>query len=182
MTFEIVFVIGIIIFAFILFVTEKFSLDATALLVLTILLLGGFLSIEEAISGFSNPAVIVISLLFVLSHALQKTRILEYLIVRINQIVSRSRTVGLGVYLFTISVASALMNNTAIVAVFMPVTIRLAHKYKLSPSTINTLSLTPKESPFCTLSNKLNISLIITRFHLFQCPDLILVDLHVDIS
>ena len=37
MTFEIVFVIGIIIFAFILFVTEKFSLDATALLVLTIL-------------------------------------------------------------------------------------------------------------------------------------------------
>ena len=134
MTFEIVFVIGIIIFAFILFVTEKFSLDATALLVLTILLLGGFLSIEEAISGFSNPAVIVISLLFVLSHALQKTRILEYLIVRINQIVSRSRTVGLGVYLFTISVASALMNNTAIVAVFMPVTIRLAHKYHLSPS------------------------------------------------
>ena len=134
MTFEIVFVIGLIIFAFILFVTEKFSLDATALLVLTILLLGGFLSIEEAISGFSNPAVIVISLLFVLSHALQKTRILEYLIVRINQIVSRSRTVGLGVYLFTISVASALMNNTAIVAVFMPVTIRLAHKYHLSPS------------------------------------------------
>ena len=134
MTFEIVFVIGIIIFAFILFVTEKFSLDATALLVLTILLLGGFLSIDEAISGFSNPAVIVISLLFVLSHALQKTRILEYLIVRINQIVSRSRTVGLGVYLFTISVASALMNNTAIVAVFMPVTIRLAHKYHLSPS------------------------------------------------
>ena len=134
MTFEIVFVIGIIIFAFILFVTEKFSLDATALLVLTILLLGGFLSIEEAISGFSNPAVIVISLLFVLSHALQKTRILEYLIVRINQIVSRSRTVGLGVYLFTISVASAIMNSTAIVAVFMPVTIRLAHKYHLSPS------------------------------------------------
>ncbi len=134
MTFEIAFVLGLIVLAFILFVSEKFSLDVTALLILTILFLGGFLSIDEAISGFSNPAVIVISLLFVLSHALQKTRVLEYLIVRINQLVSRSRTLGLGIYLFTIGVASALMNNTAIVAVFMPVTIRLAHKYHLSPS------------------------------------------------
>ena len=85
-------------------------------------------------SGFSNPAVIIISLLFILSHALQKTRILEYLIVRINQLVSRSKSLGLGVYLLTIAFASALMNNTAIVAIFMPVTIRLAHRYRMSPS------------------------------------------------
>ena len=134
MTFEIAFVLGLIFLAFILFVTEKFSLDVTALLILTILFIGGFLSVEEAMSGFSNPAVIIISLLFILSHALQKTRILEYLIVRINQLVSRSRSLGLGVYLLTIAFASALMNNTAIVAIFMPVTIRLAHRYHMSPS------------------------------------------------
>ena len=134
MTIEIAFVLGLIFSAFILFVTEKFSLDVTALLILTILFLGGFLSIDEAISGFSNPAVITISLLFVLSYALQKTRILEYLIVRINQLVSRSITLGLSVYLLTIALASALMNNTAIVAIFMPVTIRLAHRYHMSPS------------------------------------------------
>ena len=134
MTFEIAFVLGLIFLTFILFVTEKFSLDVTALLILTILFLGGFLTIDEAISGFSNPAVITISLLFVLSYALQKTRILEYLIVRINQLVSRSITLGLSVYLLTIALASALMNNTAIVAIFMPVTIRLAHRYHMSPS------------------------------------------------
>ena len=134
MTFEIAFILALIFLAFILFVTEKFSLDVTALLILTILLLGGFLSIEEAMSGFSNPAVITISLLFILSYALQKTRILEYLIVRINQLVSRSRSLGLSVYLLTIALASALMNNTAIVAIFMPVTIRLAHRYHMSPS------------------------------------------------
>ncbi|MDP6992466.1 MAG: SLC13 family permease [Candidatus Marinimicrobia bacterium] len=134
MTFEIAFVLGLIILAFILFVTEKFSLDVTALLVLTILFLGNFLTPAEAISGFSNPAVITIGLLFVLSNALQKTRILEYIIVRINKLVTRSKTLGLGVYLFTIGIASALMNNTAIVAIFMPVTIRLAHQYRMSPS------------------------------------------------
>ena len=134
MTFEIAFVLGLIILAFILFVTEKFSLDVTALLVLSILFLGNFLTPAEAISGFSNPAVITIGLLFVLSNALQKTQILEYLIVRINKLVTRSRILGLGIYLFTIGIASALMNNTAIVAIFMPVTIRLAHQYRLSPS------------------------------------------------
>ena len=134
MNFEIAFVLGLVLLTFILFVTEKFSLDVTALLILTILFIGGFLSVEEAMSGFSNPAVIIISLLFILSHALQKTRILEYLIVRINQLVSRSRPLGLGVYLLTIAFASALMNNTAIVAIFMPVTIRLAHRYRMSPS------------------------------------------------
>ena len=55
MTFEIAFVLGLILLAFILFVTEKFSLDVTALLILTILFVCGFLSIDEAISGFENP-------------------------------------------------------------------------------------------------------------------------------
>ena len=134
MNFEILIVLSLIVLAFSLFVTEKFPLDVTALLILSILLIGQFLTIEEAISGFSNPAVITIGLLFILSYALQKTRILEYLIIRINKLVSRSKNLGLGVYLLTIAIASALMNNTAIVAVFMPVTIRLAHQYKVSPS------------------------------------------------
>ena len=134
MTFEIAFVLFIIVLAFILFVSGTFSLDVSALVILSILFLGGFLTPEEAISGLANPAVITIALLFVLSHALQKTRVLEYLIVRINQLVSKSRTLGLGVYLLTIGFASALVNNTAIVAIFMPVTIRLAHQYHMSPS------------------------------------------------
>ena len=46
----------------------------------------------------------------------------------------RSILLGRGVYLFTIGIASAVVNNTAIVAIFMPVSIRLAQKYKMSPS------------------------------------------------
>ena len=89
MTFEIAFVIIVVLIAFVLFVTEAFSLDVTALLVLSVLFIGGLLTPEEAISGFSNPAVITIALLFVLSQALQKTRVLEYLIVRINKLISK---------------------------------------------------------------------------------------------
>ena len=134
MTPDIAIVIGLLALGFILFVTEIFSIDVTAMILLSILLLFGYLTPEQAISGFSNPAVLTIAFLFILSHALQKTGILEYLVIRINKIADRSRLLGRAVYLFTISLASAVVNNTAVVAIFMPVTIRLAHKYKLSPS------------------------------------------------
>tara|TARA_Y100001934_G_C12361353_1_gene780932 strand:- start:101 stop:1897 length:1797 start_codon:yes stop_codon:yes gene_type:complete len=134
MTPDIILVISLLFFGFILFITELFSIDVTAMILLTILFVLGYLTPEEAISGFSNPAVITIAFLFIISRALQKTRILEYLIIRIRRLADRSMYLGRAVYLFTIGIASAVVNNTAIVAIFMPVTIRLAQKYKMSPS------------------------------------------------
>ena len=134
MTADIAIVLIILIFGFILFVTEMFSIDVTAVLILTLLLLFGYLDPSEAVSGFSNPAVVTIALLFILSHALQKTGILEYLINRINRLTNISRNLGNAVFFLSIGLASALVNNTAIVAIFIPVTIRMADKFKISPS------------------------------------------------
>ena len=133
---EILFLGGIILVALILFVTELFPIDVTALLVLGLLLILGLVSPTESLQGFSNPAVITIACLFILSHALQKSHILEYLIININSLIDRSRVLGMIAYLFAIGVASAVVNNTAIVAIFMPVTIRLADKYNISPSKV----------------------------------------------
>lgn len=134
MTPDIIFVVSLIFLGFIFFVTELFSIDVTAMVLLSILFLFGYLTPEEALSGFSNPAVLTIAFLFIISRALQKTGILEYLIIRIRRLADRSILLGRTVYLLTIGLASAVVNNTAIVAIFMPVTIRLAQKYKMSPS------------------------------------------------
>ena len=134
MTPDIAIVLGIISLMFFLFVKEIFPLDVTALLVLAIFLVFGHLTIEDAISGFSNQAVITIAVLFVLSHALQKSGILEYGVVRLNKLTERSKLLGLTVFLISVAFASAFVNNTAIVAIFIPITIRLAKKYNLSPS------------------------------------------------
>jgi len=134
MTISIAFILILLACGFVLFITELFSIDVTAMLLLTILLLFGYLSPLEAISGFSNPAVITISLLFILSHALEKTGLLEYLVVRINRLTSQSKSLGNTIYLLAIGLASAVVNNTAIVAIFIPVTIRMARKFKISPS------------------------------------------------
>ena len=134
MTPDILLVMLLLLFGFIMFVTEMFSIDVTAMILLTILFMLGYLTPSEALSGFSNPAVITIAFLFIISRALQKTRILEYLIIRVRRLADKSILIGRAVYLFTIGVASAVVNNTAIVAIFMPVSIRLAQKYKMSPS------------------------------------------------
>ncbi|MDP6533409.1 MAG: SLC13 family permease [Candidatus Marinimicrobia bacterium] len=136
MTFDITFILGIIVLMFILFVTEVFALEVTALAVLSVLFLFGYLTPAEAVSGLSNPAVITIACLFILSRAVQKTGALEYLVVRINSLASRSLSLGLSAYLLSIAVLSAFVNNTAIVAIFMPITIRIAHRYKISPSKV----------------------------------------------
>jgi len=134
MTLEIAIVLGVITLMFILFVMELFPLDVTALSILAVVLVLGYISPEEAISGFANPAVITIALLFILSHALQKSGILEYMVIRLNKLTERSRFLGLFVFLISVALASAFVNNTAIVAIFIPLTIRLAQKYNLSPS------------------------------------------------
>ena len=134
MNIEIIIVIGVLIVGFFLFIKEYFSIDVTALIILSCFFGLGYLTPTEAVSGFSNPAVITIGLLFVLSSAIQKTGLLEYIVVTINKLLQSSRTIGMAAYYFTISIASSLINNTAIVAIFMPITIRLAHSYKMSPS------------------------------------------------
>ena len=126
----------IIVIALVLFITELFPIDVTALVVLGLLLIFGLVTPNESLSGFSNPAVITIGCLFIMSYALQKSHVLEYVIININKIIDQSQTLGMAVYLFCIGIASAVVNNTAIVAIFMPVTIRLADKYNISPSKV----------------------------------------------
>ena len=126
----------IIVIALVLFITELFPIDVTALVVLGLLLIFGLVTPEQSLSGFSNPAVITIGCLFIMSYALQKSHVLEYVIININKIIDQSQTLGMAVYLFCIGIASAVVNNTAIVAIFMPVTIRLADKYNISPSKV----------------------------------------------
>ena len=134
MNIEIIIVLLILSLGFFLFIKEYFSIDVTALIILSSFFGLGYLTPSEAVSGFSNPAVITIGLLFILSSAIQKTGLLEYIVVTINRLVHSSKIIGLAAYYFTISIASSLINNTAIVAIFMPITIRLAHNYRVSPS------------------------------------------------
>lgn len=136
--------------AVLLFVSEKLPVDVVALLILGSLLVFGVVSPGEALSGFSSPATITVAAMFVLSAGLQRSGALR----GVGELLSRVRwpwLLGLLMMLLA-SVASAFINNTAIVAVFLPLVISAVVARGLSPSKfLIPLSFAAQFGGVCTL-------------------------------
>lgn len=111
-------------------------MDVTALTLLTVLLIFGFVNIDTAVSGFSNKAVLTVAIMFALSHGLVKTGFPEVMVERLSSISRESKWLASGAFLIAASIISALINNTAAVAILIPVAIQLSQKFQISPSKI----------------------------------------------
>lgn len=134
MSLEIALTLGLLIGAIALFISNRFPPEVVAVILLTALLVSGLLTVEQGLSGFSNSAVITIAGMFVLSAGLQRTGLVER-VVRVLERVAR-RSVWLAMVLLLVGSAglSAFMNNTAVVALLIPVALRLAQLASQSPS------------------------------------------------
>ncbi len=120
--------------ATLLFVTEWVAFDVTAVLILATLVFSGVLEPETALSGFSNPATVAIASMLVLSEGLRRTGVLDLLADQIRSLARRSRALAVLTLMGTVGVSSAFINNTAVVAIFIPVVIAMADDLETSPS------------------------------------------------
>lgn len=134
MTPQILFVLAIAAIAIVLFTTEYLEAEVTALLTMTILIVSGILSIEEGLSGFSHVATITVFALLILSLGLQSTGLVYYMGDKLEAFTGESEWRIYVMIVLVVGFLSAFMNNTAVVAIFMPVVIRLAAYAKVSPS------------------------------------------------
>ena len=123
MTFHALVTIGVIIISLILFISEKLSIDLVALLIITTLVLSGVISPEEGVAGFSNAATVTVAAMFVISAALFKTGAVNMVGPKLGAIIKKSPIIGLFVMMAGVGFVSAFINNTPIVAVFIPVVI-----------------------------------------------------------
>jgi di/tricarboxylate transporter len=98
-----------------------------------VLTLAGVISSRDALSGFSNPAVVTVGALFVVAAGLRETGALDYLGQRV---LGTARTEGSGLRRLTAIVVplSAFMNNTPIVAMFIPMVLDWCRRNRISPS------------------------------------------------
>jgi di/tricarboxylate transporter len=151
-----------------LFVTEKLPIDLVALLVMTVLLLSGIVTPSEGLAGFSNSATITIGALFVVSAGLYKTGTVNFVGRFIARIGRRSFWLALIVLMLTVGLLSAFVNHTAIVAIFIPIVIGIAHDIKVSPSKLlMPLSFASMFGGVCTLigsSTNLLVNSLAERF------------------
>lgn len=79
MSFEIALIFAIIGIVVILFAFEIFPMDKIAFCIMGVLVLFGLISPEEAISGFSNSAVITILCLMILAVALEQNGVISWM-------------------------------------------------------------------------------------------------------
>ena len=126
----------VISFAVVFFSLEILPLEVTALAAVGLLLLFNIISIEDAVSGFSNNAVITIGAIFIISRSLVKTGFLEVLARFLYMLGGNSAWVTIAIFLFTVSLISGFINNTAAVAIFIPIVFKICQKFHISPTKI----------------------------------------------
>lgn len=118
------------------FVMEILPIEVTAMGAIGILLLFDVLTWQEAISGFSNPAVITIGAIFIMSRALVKTGFLEVFADFLAKKGGNHKWLTIFIFLLTVSIISGFINNTAAVAIFIPLGIDLCQRFRISPTKV----------------------------------------------
>ena len=134
MTLEIIITLGIIGLAIFLFVRETFSIDTVSILVMVSFMVSGILSPEEGFAGFNNAATITVGAMFVLSAAIFKSGALN----KVTALLVKSGKTNYYLLLIMImsitGLLSAFINDTAVVAMFMPVVLKVARDSGIPPS------------------------------------------------
>ncbi len=134
MTHEIAAVLSILGISLVLFITEKLRMDVVALLVLSALGVSGLVSMEDTLAGFSNPAVITVWSMFILSAGLSATGVADIIGRQVLKIAGTSEPQMIIVIMITTGVMSAFMNNIGVAALMLPVVMDIARRTETSPS------------------------------------------------
>ncbi len=130
----IVLTLSVLIFALVCFIVEWIPVDLTALAVAVLLMLLGLVTPEEGISGFGNSATITVMAMFILSAGIARTGVVQ--VIRDFLIKRGGKNISQQVFVMGLIVGpiTAFINNTAVVAVFLPIVEDWCKKQGISPS------------------------------------------------
>ena len=154
MTFEIALVFVIVAGALYLFASEKLPLDVTALLILVTVmaipllfhsewlmergidLKSAFPTVGESLSGLSSTATVTVLCMFILSAGIQRSGLIHVIGKRIFPLVGNSeirQILGIGLL---VGLVSGFINNTAAVAIAIPLVLDMARRSGLKASRV----------------------------------------------
>jgi di/tricarboxylate transporter len=134
MTIEIAIVFAITALAVLLFITERVRVDLVALLVMASLALTGVLTPAEALSGFSNPAVVTVWAVLILSAGLSRTGVARIIGHRVLGLGGNGEIKIILLIMLMVGVLSGFMNSIGVAALFLPVVLDIAKRTGIPPS------------------------------------------------
>ena len=133
MTSDQIFLFALLTAVFALLIWGRFRYDVVAFSALIVAFVGGVLPKDVVFSGFGHPATVIIALVLVISHGLQKSGAIELLARHIID-GARGLSTHIGIMSAVAAALSAMMNNVAALALLMPVDMQAAAKAKRSPA------------------------------------------------
>lgn len=116
-----------------MFVMNRPRMDAVALLMLTLMPFTGVITMNEALAGFSDSSVVLIAALFVIGAGLTRTGIARRLGDWLNAKAGSGERRLIVMLMGSVAALGSLMSSTAVVAIFIPVVLRITQSRGLSP-------------------------------------------------
>ena len=124
----------ILLVAVVLLITEKIPVDITALGILVVLTVSGILTPGEAVAGFASPAVLTVAAMFMISRGMIRTGAVGFMGQYLLKASRGSPRLAMVLMLLIVGIASAFINNTPIVVLFIPIVLSITCKFGVSPS------------------------------------------------
>lgn len=134
MTWEIAFMLILLVAVLACFLLEKLPTELTALSAFALLLVLGLLDPDDAMAVFANAGPIAVGAMFVISAALDKGGAIEAIASAFQRLPQLSLYAVLPILILSVALLSAFINNTPVVVVFLPIVISLAHRMKIPAS------------------------------------------------
>ncbi len=131
---DIILLLGIVLGAFVLFIGGWLRVDLVGLMVLSALALTGLVTPQEAMAGFSSPAVVTVWALFILTAGLTRTGIAHQLGQPLQRLAHGSEITLMTALMIFASLLSALINTVTVAAILLPSTMELARRSGRPPS------------------------------------------------
>jgi len=125
----------IIIITLALFIWGRWRYDVVALFALIVCAFTGVVPFSQAFAGFSNPAVVTVVCVMVLTQTITRSGVVDYVVKRLTPATSNI-VLHIGALSVMAMVLSAFMNNIGALALMMPIAIRTAMQSKRSPSLV----------------------------------------------
>jgi di/tricarboxylate transporter len=116
-----------------LFIWNKWRFDIVALLSLFAAVVTGIVPVEKAFTGFSDPVVVTVACILVLSAAISRSGFIDMTLKVMNRFVEY-KNLQVFVLVLMVMILSAFMNNVGALAIFLPIAIAFAQKSGRKPS------------------------------------------------
>jgi di/tricarboxylate transporter len=134
MTTDLAVVLVLLAAAIAMFAINKPRMDAVALIMLTALPFTGVISMGEALAGFSDPNIVLVGTLFVIGNGLVRTGVAQRLGDWLIKKAGSSETRLLVLLMAAVATLGSFMSSTGVVAIFIPVALRIAQSTGMAPS------------------------------------------------